>query len=182
MWLIAAMADQTFLLGIKMRLVPKLNEVTNPETCAKVMQLQALQEQSLALTETRRIHKGNLDNNHNMHQVYDILQAMTISSWQAHKPAQPLFHAISPMATKEGYLVRYLPQYCHKVQAAIAALVNCSPAGLASSIVTTPSLIRQIKPDTSIASMHHILKLLMNYSGCIREQHTASFFIVVKFF
>jgi len=120
--------------------VPKLNEVTNPETCAKVMQLQALQALFLASMETRRNHKGN-SNNHYMHQMYDILWNMTISPWQAHKPDQPLFHAIHPMATKDG-----LPCEISTILLPQSLSYHCligerHLAGLASLIATTPSLI-----------------------------------------
>jgi len=55
---IYALTAQTFPLGIKMCFMPKIHNVTNPETLTKVVQLQALQEWFLASTETRQIHEG----------------------------------------------------------------------------------------------------------------------------
>ena len=52
---------QTFPLGIKMRLMPEIHDLTNPETLAKVAQLQALQAHFLASTETMQIQEGELD-------------------------------------------------------------------------------------------------------------------------
>jgi len=145
----------TFPLGIKMRLVPEIQEVTNPETLAKVVQLHALQERFLASTETRRIYEGECAMDHHTPNLVDTLRAMTISSWQANKQAQPLFHAISPMVTKGGYLVRYLPQHRIKARAALAPFVQCHPAGPERPIATTPAMDRQIQPVNHPASLGH---------------------------
>ncbi len=145
----------TFPLGMKMCLVFKIQDVTNPETLAKVVQLQALQERFLTSTETRWIHEGECNTDHHMPNLYDTVWAMTISPWQANKQAQPLFHAISPMVTKGEYLVWYLPQHCIKAWAAIAMLVNCHAAGPEPSIATTPSMVRQIQPISHLASTVH---------------------------
>jgi len=75
-----------------------------------------------------------------------------IPHWQANKPAQPLFHAISPMVTKGGYLVRYLPQHCIKARAAIAAIATHHPAGPTPPIVTNPSTARTNRPVSHLAA------------------------------
>jgi len=60
--------------------------------------------------------------------LYTILQAMMVAHWSATKLTQPLFHAISPMATKDGYLVQYLPQYATKpVPPLLSSLVISPP-------------------------------------------------------
>jgi len=109
----------------------------DPETLAKAVQLQALQEWFFASTETRWIHKEGFDNNHNKWQLYNTLCTMRFSSWQVSKPDQPLFHTISPMETKGRYLMHYLPQYWIKKWAAIAQIMTHNPAGPATSSATT---------------------------------------------
>jgi len=133
---IYASTAHTFPLGIKMRLVAPIQDATNSVTLANALKLQELQERFLAATETRRIHNAEGDNSHNKRQLYDTLRAMLISSWQADKPDQPLFHAVSPMATKGGYLVRYLPQYRIKARAVVAQFTTHKPAGTALSSIT----------------------------------------------
>ena len=89
--------------------------------------------------------------------VYQTLHAMTVPSGLANCMGKPLFHAISPMATKEGYLVCYLPQYKTQAQTVIAQLskslmkqpaapVSKAPTGpLITSVPTTvPSPLREL--------------------------------------
>jgi len=126
--------------------------MTHPKTLAKFVQLQD-SKNGFWYLQRLGASKRDVDHNHNKHQLYNTLCTIMISPWQANKLAQPLFHTISPMATKEGYLMQYLPQYHIKAKAAIAPFVNCHPAGLAPSIATTPSMARQIILATQLASM-----------------------------
>ena len=132
-----------------MHLMPEIHDLTNPETLAKVVQLQALQAHFLASTETRQIEEGELDHKPSL---YNNLQAMMIPHWQANKPAQPLFHAISPMVNKGGYLVHYLPQHRIKAQAAIAAIATRHPAEPTPPIIANCSMARPIQPVPHLAS------------------------------
>jgi len=80
-----------------------------------------------------------------MNQWYTILHAMTLPPRPGHKANQPLFHAISPTPTNDGYLVRYLPQHRIRAQAALTQLLDCNllrPAlegtSLSAPLPTTP--------------------------------------------
>jgi len=84
--------------------------------------LQTLQAQFLECTKTHWIHDKGFNHPHMTHPLYNFLWDMKLSHWLATESAQPLFHNISPMETKEGYLVRYLPQYGAQAHAAIAKL------------------------------------------------------------
>jgi len=74
---------------------------------------------------------------------------------------KPLFHVVSPSLTKDGYLVRYLPQYRAPVQAAMARLYNQPIAILASPIsppITSkdpsiPSLCESSRVTSSIEAV-----------------------------
>jgi len=72
---------------------------------------------------------------HNPQQVYAILQTFTASLTQGTMSAQPLFHAVSLMGKKGGYLIWYLPQHCDQ-------------AGKVLDLITTllPGLQIQYKP------------------------------------
>ncbi len=66
---------------------------------------------------------------------------MKWAHWSDIKADLPLFHAISPMATKDGYLVQYLPQYRAQVWVALAQLPNMHttrPPNLATRSTTVP--------------------------------------------
>jgi len=134
---------RTFPLGIKMRLVPDLQTLTNLDAYDKAIWLQSIQAKFLERTKTHWI-RDNVSHSHNSPlPLYDTLRAMKLSHWMAAKSAQPLFHAISPMATKDGYLVRYLPQYATQAHAAIAKLshqVPRMPIAPAVTITTTTTL------------------------------------------
>jgi len=100
---------RTFPLGIKMRLIPELGRTVNTEASANAAQLIKRQASFLAYTRTSRICSAIPDPS-KMDLVYQTLRTMTVPSGPANCMGKPLFHAISPMATKEGYLVRYLLQ------------------------------------------------------------------------
>jgi len=101
---------RNFPLGIKMRLVPEFQSLTNADAYDKALKLQNLQAQFLARTKTHWIRDDGVNQPHTSLPLYTILQAMMVAHWSATKLTQPLFHTISPMATKDRYLVQYLPQ------------------------------------------------------------------------
>jgi len=99
---------QNFPLGIKMQLIPELQQLTNLAAYDKAIQLQTRQAQFLETMETYRIWEDNV--HHPLTPpLYNILREMTLAHQSATEGDPPLFHAISPMTTKDGYLVRYLP-------------------------------------------------------------------------
>jgi len=112
---------QTFPLGIKMQLIPELRPMANSTTYDQVTQLTNCQTCFLAYTKTSRILQA-VTNPCKLDLVYQTLHDMTLPSGLASLPSKPLFHAISPMVNKEGYLVQYLPQYSTQAQAVIAQL------------------------------------------------------------
>jgi len=167
--------------------VAPIQDTTNSMTLANALQLQELQEQFLAATETRWIHNAEGDNRHNKQQLYDTLCAMQISSWQMDKPDQPLFHAVSPMATKGGYLMHYLPQYQIKARAVVAQFTNHKQAGTALSSVTTLPMAGLKPVNQCVPTVNHLhgklkktfrrlftvpfrLKLTSNFPGFISGQ------------
>jgi len=113
----------TFPLGIKMRLIPELGPTANSTTYDQVTQLTNHQACFLAHTKTSRILQV-VPNSSNPDLVYQTLRDMTLPSGLANLAGKPLFHAISPMATKEGYLVQYLLQYSNQAQTIIAQLLD----------------------------------------------------------
>jgi len=133
---------QTFPLGIKMRLIPELGMIVNTDAYENAVQLTNCQARLLAHTITSRIH-STIPDPSKPNLVYQTLQDIALPSGMANSFGKPLFHAISPMATKEGYLVRYLPQYTTQAQAMITqlsdsllkhtvALVSTAPLGIPS--------------------------------------------------
>jgi len=63
---------------------------------------------------------------HTLQQVYIILQAFTSLPSQD-KPVQPLFHAVSPMINKDGYVIQYLPQHCCQARSVLAIIHDLLP-------------------------------------------------------
>jgi len=131
-----------FPLGIKMRLV---STGTGTDTDSNVGKMITLQARFLKYTETRWIHVDDHDLKPQQRPLYETLQAMTLPPSQANKIRKPLFHAVSPSPTNDGYQVRYLPQYRAPAQAAIARLYNqpkTIPVGSISPPITSqnPSL------------------------------------------
>jgi len=100
---------KTFPLGIKMQLVPASRTEANMVHNTKVDQLIHLQARFLQYTETSWISKANSDVMAQTHPLYDTQHAMKPPPSLAKQPSTPLFHAISPKETKDGYLVQYLP-------------------------------------------------------------------------
>jgi len=129
-----------FLLGIKMRLMPTSRPGINTDhdiNSGKHIELQAW---FLKYTETRWIDNNGSKLMPQQWLLYDTLWALTLPQSPAHQLRKPLFHAISPSTTNDGYLVRYLPQYCALAQAAIAKLSippTKTPVSLASPSVTS---------------------------------------------
>jgi len=106
-----------------MRLVPEISEATNTATHNTIIQLQASQARFLALMETCRI-PGGIKTNEPL--GYDTLKDMRLPTQLAGKLDQKLFHAISPMANKEGYLVRYSMQYRINARAVLDQIAQCT--------------------------------------------------------
>jgi len=115
---------KTFPLGIKMRLVPTCGTGNNQVFNTRVAQSIRLQARFLKYTETRWIKDANSEAMAQKCPLYNNLRAMTLPLSLAKQPRKPLFHAVSPTATNDGYLVRYLPQYRVPVQAALDRLTN----------------------------------------------------------
>ncbi len=110
---------KTFLLGIKMQLVPAQRTGTKGDHHTKVNELIRLQAHFLKYTETRWISKEIYDLAPQQCPLYDTLWAMRLPLCLGNQSRKPLFHAISPSITNDGYLVCYLPQYWAPVKAAI---------------------------------------------------------------
>jgi len=96
-------------------------------------QLIQLQAQFLKYTETRCVCINDPELKPQQCPLYDTLRAMTLPLSQANQLRKPLFHAVNPSPTNDGYLVRYLPQYQAPAQAAITCLYNQPMATPASS-------------------------------------------------
>jgi len=105
-----------------MQLVLEIQRLTNFAVHDNAIRLHTHQAQFLESTKTHWIRNNSLNQSYLTRPLYDILRDMKLSQWLATKSDQPLFHAISPMATKDGYLVRYLPQYGAQACEAIAKL------------------------------------------------------------
>jgi len=129
-----------FPLGIKMRLVP-----TGTGTNAEANDGQMIQRQArfLKYTVTRCIRINDRELKPQQCPLYDTLREMTLPPSQANQRRKPLFHAVSPSPTEDGYLVRYLPQYRAPAQAAITRLYNqpvTTLVGSASQPTTSKNL------------------------------------------
>jgi len=132
-------AAKTFPAGIKMRLVPARRLEINKAHVTKVGQLISLQARFLKFTETCWIGEVGSKVITQKRSLYDTLRAMTLPPGLAAQPGKPLFHAISPTATNDGYLVRYLPKYRVPAQAAIDRL-SPSPTTTLATLASTPLL------------------------------------------
>jgi len=130
-------AAWTFPLGIKMQLILELGTAANSTTSAQVTQLTNCQGCFLTHIKTNRILQA-VHNPCNLDLVYQTLWDMTLPSGLANLLGKPLFHAISPMVTKEGYLVQYLPQYCTQAQAVIAQLEDRLSQHPIASVTQSP--------------------------------------------
>jgi len=112
-----------FPLGIKMRLVPtgSTGTPTDRDTRTRLINRQA---RFLKYTETRWIRgEEGLALTPQQCPLYNSLRALTVPQSLANHGCKPLFHAISPSTTNDGYLVCFLPQYKALAQAAIARLL-----------------------------------------------------------
>jgi len=112
-----------FPLGIKMWLVPtgSTGTPTDHDTRTGLINRQA---QFLKYMETRWIssEEGSALTPQQC-PLYNSLRALTVPLSLANHSCKPLFHAISPSTTNDGYLVCFLPQYKALAQAAIARLL-----------------------------------------------------------
>jgi len=145
----------TFPLGIKMRLIPELGPTVTSTTHGQVFQMTNRQACFLAYTKTSRIPRAVPDAS-NLDHMFQTLRDMTLPSGMATHSAKPLFHAISPMANKEGYLVRYLPQYSTQARAVLAQFVKQpskepkdSAIPVLTSLTQTPQLITTTPTECS---------------------------------
>jgi len=136
--------------------------IVNTDAYENATQLIKCQACFLAHTITSRICSAILEPS-KPDLMYQTLQDITLPFGMANSLGKPLFHAISPMATKEGYLVRYLPQYTTQAQAVITqlsasllkhtmALVSMAPLGISppppSSTTGTPPPRHLVDLDT----------------------------------
>jgi len=144
--------SRTFPLGIKMQLVSELQVLTNSHAYDKAIRLQSLQAKFLDCTETHWIRDKDSDSPNLSLPLYDTLRAMKLAHWSAAKSAQSLFHAISPMATKDGYLVRYLPQYATQARAAITKLFHQYPRKPFAPVVMKMAWPSQPNPSSTGAT------------------------------
>jgi len=133
-----------FPLGIKMRLIPELGTIANTDAYENAVQLTDHQARFLAHTITSKICSAIPDPS-KPDLVYQTLQDIALPSGIASSfGTKPLFHAISPMTTKEGYLVRYLPQYTTQAKAVLTQLSNSllkhsvAPVSMAPSGIAIP--------------------------------------------
>jgi len=145
-----ASTARTFPLGIKMRLIPELGTTVPSTTSGQVIQMTNRQARFLAYTKTSRLPQAVPE------AVFQRLRDMTLPSGPANHSAKPLFHAISPMANKEGYLVRYLPQYSTQARAVLAQFVKQpskepkdSAIPVLTSLTQTPQLITATPTECS---------------------------------
>jgi len=129
-----------FPTGIKMRLVPELSAITNPNGWAKAAQLQALQAQFLTISETYVLHVTPHPE-YNKRRTLTTLQQFVPTSPHATPFNQP-FHAVSPLAKIDGYIIRYLPEHRSKVLAIITRLEELLPGLQAGRDIKGPVAIK----------------------------------------
>jgi len=145
-----------------MRLVPTCGTGNNQVLSTQVEQSIRLQARFLQYTETSWIKAAN-SAAVTQCPLYNTLRAMTLPLSQDNQARKPLFHAVSPSLTKDGYLVRYLPQYRAPVQAALARLYNQPTAIPASPISppitsTDPSIPSPCEPSRGTSSTEAVFQ------------------------
>jgi len=92
--------------------------------------------------------------------IYQTLRDIALPSGLANSSGKPLFHAISPMATKEGYLVHYLPQYTTQAQAVITQLLDSLLKHIVAPVIMAPTGITQTPPTpTTLTPPCHLVEL-----------------------
>jgi len=94
----------TFPLDIKMQLVAEITTASYPDVTTKAINLQSQQAQFLSHTATCLIRVNNQSIKH--------MQTLLATLWQIGSQitspghtTQQLFHAVSPMVKKEGYII-----------------------------------------------------------------------------
>ncbi len=85
-----------------MQLVPTGTGNTTDSNAGKLIKLQA---RFLKYTETRWIKVDGPELKPQQCPLYNKLRAMTLPLSQDNQACKPLFHAVSPSPTKDGYLV-----------------------------------------------------------------------------
>jgi len=103
----------------------------------------------MAYTKTRWIRQEVSDKTHTQLQLYKTLCEIRLPRWQANQSARLLFHAISPRATEDRYLVHYIPQYSTQVRAAITQLSEQFP----NTTITPATLVQPMPALTKLATM-----------------------------
>jgi len=100
----------TFPLGIKMRIVEEITTESSPTFRTNAINLQSWQAQFLSQTATCLI---KVDSQHITYTAGILATLRQIGSQitSLGHTKQQLFHAVSPMVKKEGYIVRYLLQH-----------------------------------------------------------------------
>jgi len=100
----------TFPLGIKMRIVEEITTESSPTFRTNAINLQSRQAQFLSQTATCLI---KVDSQHITYTAGILATLRQIGSQitSLGHTKQQLFHAVSPMVKKEGYIVRYLLQH-----------------------------------------------------------------------
>jgi len=94
----------------------------------------------MAYTKMRWIRQEVSDQTHTQLQLYETLCEMRLPRQQANQSAQPMFHAISPRATEDRYLVHYIPQYSTQVRAAITQLSEQFPNTTITPVAMVPPM------------------------------------------
>jgi len=109
-----------------MSIVIELHPTSSPAECTKASQFQTMQASFLAKIETQKVSISP-NTIHNPQQVYATFQTFNASSNQSTQFTQPIFHAVSPLEHKEGYIIRYLSQHCLQACNAIALITKQLP-------------------------------------------------------
>jgi len=115
-----------FPLNIKMRLVPKLLAGSTPDIHARGLQLMDRQDWFLTRSTTSKL---SLDTHSNltMAQMMTLLRSMSRTYPSTNQTVTLLFHAVSPMISSKGCLIRYLPQHRSAVLETLAQLQTFLP-------------------------------------------------------
>jgi len=115
-----------FPLNIKMQLVPELSAGSTPDIHARGLQLMDRQDWFLTRSTTSKL---SLDTHSNltMAQMMTLLRSMSRTYPSTNQTVTPLFHAVSPMISSKGCLIRYLLQHCSAVLETLAQLQTFLP-------------------------------------------------------
>jgi len=137
-----------------MRLVPELHTLTNPATRMQVTKLQHRQQQFLVRTETYLLTVPTSSLAANEYVDTNRLRELILTTSHPAQSSKSLFMAVSFMASKYAFLIRYWTQQCNSAQAAICRLSDTLGwvSGNAQSAHTTAA---RIKPTKASATHNH---------------------------